>query len=97
MRKILDLASQAIILSRLRHCSSVLPMYFSLDSVPDEQLTLGRTWMDDSDKENSPEPAQLKPFGLVEGESVLPTGLPDSIASLATRAQHLHAWSERIS
>ena len=31
-------------------------MYFSLDSVPDEQLTLGGAWMDDSDK-NSPEPA----------------------------------------
>ena len=29
-------------------------MHFSLDSVPDEQLTLGGAWMDDSDKENSP-------------------------------------------
>ena len=34
-------------------------MYFSLYSVPDEQLTLGGAWMDDSDKENSLEPAQL--------------------------------------
>ena len=25
-------------------------MYFSLDSVPDEQLTLDGAWMDDSDK-----------------------------------------------
>ena len=33
-------------------------MYFSLDSVPDEQLTLGGARMDDSDKENSPETAQ---------------------------------------
>ena len=31
-------------------------MYFS---VPDEQLTLDGAWMDDSDKENSPEPAGL--------------------------------------
>ena len=31
-------------------------MYFSLDSVPDKQLTLGGAWMDDSDEENSPEP-----------------------------------------
>ena len=39
-------------------------MYFSLDSVPDEQLTLYGAWMDDSDK-NFPEPAQLKRFGPV--------------------------------
>ena len=55
-------------------------MYFSLDSVPDDGA-----WMDDSDK-NSPEPALLKCFGPVEGESILLTGPPDSIASLATRA-----------
>ena len=59
-------------------------MYFSLDSVPNEQLTLGGAWMDYSDKENSPGPAQLKCFGPVEGDSVLPMGLPDSIASLVT-------------
>ena len=47
--------------------------------------------MDESDKENSPEPAQLKRFGLVEGESVLPT---DSIASLAMRTECRRAWSE---
>ena len=68
-------------------------MYFSSDSVPDEQLTLDRAWMDDSDK-NFPEPAQLKFFGPVEGESVLPTGPPDSIASLMTRAQRHRAWSK---
>ena len=51
-------------------------------------------WRDDSDEENSPEPAQLKRFGPVEGESVLPTGPHDLIASLAMRAQCRHAWSE---
>ena len=65
-------------------------MYFSFDSVPDEQLTLDGAWMDDSDK-NFPEPAQLKRFGPVEGESILPIGPPDSITSLATRAQRRHA------
>ena len=69
-------------------------MYFSLDIVPDEQLTLGGEWMDDSDKENSPEPAKLKRFGSAEGERVLPTGQPDSIASLETRAQRRCAWSK---
>ena len=69
-------------------------MYFSLDSVPDVQLTLDGAWMDDSDKENSPKPAQLKHFGPMEGESVLPTGPPDSISSLTTRAQRRHAWSK---
>ena len=68
-------------------------MYYSLDSVPDEQLTLDGALMDDSDKENSPEPAQLKCFGSVEGESILPTGTPDSIASLTTRARRRHAWT----
>ena len=66
-------------------------MYYSLDSVPDEQLTLDRARMDDSDKENSPEPAQLKRVGSVEGKSFPPTGTPDSIASLTTRARCHHA------
>ena len=39
------------IISRLRNCSSILAMYFSLDNVPDEQLTVGGALMDDSDKE----------------------------------------------
>ena len=68
-------------------------MCFSLDSVPDEQLTLDGAWMDYSDK-NFPEPAQLKCFRPVEGESVLPTGPPDSITSLAMRAQRRRSWSE---
>ena len=38
-------------------------MYFSVDSVPNEQLTLDRSLMDDSNKEDSPEPAQLQCFG----------------------------------
>ena len=63
-------------------------------SVLNQQLTVDGAWMDDSDKENSPEPAQMKCFGLVEGESILPMGPPDSIASLATRAQRRRAWSE---
>ena len=50
--------------------------------------------MDESDKENSPEPAQPKRFRPAEGESILFTGPPNSIASLATRAQRRHAWSE---
>ena len=51
--------------------------------------------MDDSNsnKKNFPEPAQLKRFGVVEGESVLLMGPPDSIASLVTRAQR-RTWSE---
>ena len=49
--------------------------------------------MDDSDKENSPEPTQLKRFGPVEGKSVLPMGPPDSIASLAMRARRHRAWT----
>ena len=68
-------------------------MCFSLDCVPNEQLTLDRAWMDDSDN-NFPEPAQLKRFRLLEGENVLPTGPPDSITSPVTRAQHRRAWSE---
>ena len=51
--------------------------------------------MDDSDKENSPEPAQPKHFGPAEGESILSTGPPDSIAFLATTAQCHRAWSKR--
>ena len=31
-------------------------MYFSLDGVPDEQLTLGGAWRDDSDKEKPAQP-----------------------------------------
>ena len=42
-----SIAMRAIILSRPRHCSTVLP-----SSVPGEQLTLGEAWMDDSEKEN---------------------------------------------
>ena len=67
-------------------------MCFSLDSVPNEQLTLDGAWMDDSDN-NFPEPAQLKRFKPLEGENVLPTGPPNSITSLVTRAQHRRAWS----
>ena len=62
-------------------------MCFSVDSVPNEQLTLGRMWMDDSNKENSPEPAQPKHFGPTKSESVLSKGPPNSNASLTTTAQ----------
>ena len=65
-------------------------MYFSLDSVPDEQLTPDGALMDDSNK-NFPEPTHLKRFRLVEGESVLPTRPPNSIASLTMRAQRRRA------
>ena len=39
-------------------------------------------------------PLELKRFGPAEGESVLFTGPPNSIASLATRAQRRRDWSE---
>ena len=100
VRKILDLALRAIkfYLDRITvqaFCQGVyVRIRIGLDSFPDEQLTLDGAWRDDRNEENSPEPAQLKRFGPVEGESVLPTGPHDLIASLATRAQRHRAWSE---
>ena len=58
-------------------------MYFSLDSVPDEQLTLAeRGWMTPARRT----PLELKHFRPVEGESVLSTG-PSLIRSLPSQRE----------
>ena len=79
-------------------------MYFSLDSVPDEQLTLGGAWLDDSDKENSPQTEEVsvvvpgvrqKVRGSVTAHSAI-TVLASSRPPVIILRRHVLAWPIRL-